>query len=80
MMRQQGWPDWLGQRCALDKWSPCWFLSWCADAGASRREGVARPEWDCQEFFVCGAEMFLKQFKLMRKRRGDDIWRRIGIR
>jgi hypothetical protein len=40
----QSWPALSGQVLALDKWSLCRFPFWCADVGASRREGVARLE------------------------------------
>jgi hypothetical protein len=38
------WPGSSTQRFGFDKWSVCRSVSLCAIAGASRREGVARPE------------------------------------
>lgn len=38
------WPASSRQRFGSAKWIPCRLGSSCAVAGASRREGVARPE------------------------------------
>ncbi len=37
------WPGLSRHRFGFDKWSVCRWVSVCAIAGASRREGVARP-------------------------------------
>ena len=41
---EERWPGLSRHRFGFDKWSLCRMVSVCAIVGASRREGVARPE------------------------------------